>query len=85
MREVRKTKKLYFLSQWAHFSITTAVTDPSIIRAQVVILDIQTLKFHTVFSWVAGKTVSSSHALGFQIRSLNFNGDHVDEQNNAHF
>lgn len=85
MQEVRKTKKLYFLSQWAHFSITTAITDPSAVRIQIVILDIQILKFHTVFPWIAGKTVSSNHALGFQMCSLNFNGNHADEQNNAHF
>lgn len=71
---VRKAKKPYSLSQWAHFNITIGI-----------ILDIQILKSHTVFPWVAGKTISSNHAVGFQMCSLNFNDDHADEQNNALF
>lgn len=74
MQGVRKAEKLYFLSQWAQFSITIAI-----------ILGIQILKYHTVFPWVAVKTISSNHEVGFQMCSLNFNDDHADEQNNAHF
>lgn len=85
MRDLRKNKKLYFPSQWAYSSLTTAVSDPSTERTQVVVMDIQILQFRTALPRVAGKTISSSHAPGYQMCSLNFNGGHADEQNNAHF
>lgn len=73
------------LSQRESSGLTTAASDPSTKGTHVLILDIQVLKFHTTFPWVAGKAVPSSHALGFRMCSLNFNGDHADERNNAHF